>query len=194
MTNAESTEYPYLLACGSHQVSEGEVCLLEAVSLGPDVRPTPGLSRTDYPHDVEVCRAAFGRSLNDAYGRGAAADIERTRDCWPLIAALRGTAARNDSAQVAPFLIDRALRSWYPRSLAVYAQVLRADGSAECCDAAALIDQVIDRLKTLPRVARADLAARAARAAEIRTAARDLRRDMAAALLETCQPGWSYAP
>ena len=216
MTTPEETkpEFPYLLASGAHGVDSDDCCLLEACSIPVGTLPAPGVDRTDRPPDVCSVRAAFGRSLNDSYGRGDAADLERTRDLWPLVETLRGTAARKDGQRVSLYLVDRTFRDWYPRSLALYAKALRAvahkSGALEvrCLECAGLIDTIVGRLRGLAPItdvgsaalaALADLAARAARAAlagdpalaeEIRTTGRELRREMAAALLETCQSDW----
>jgi hypothetical protein len=197
LTDAPETEFPYLLACGAHGNDEDCCCLLEAASLPASTLPAPGVERTDHPPDVCSVRAQFGRSLNDAYGRGREADIKRTRDLWPLVDALRGTAARNDSDKVAVFLATRALKDWYPRFLVLYARILREEGSVNAVAAAEAIDKVVERLRTLEirdgaaLAALADLAARAALADEIKQLGRDLRKEMAAALLETCASGWA---
>jgi hypothetical protein len=206
-----------ILGYGGHDDDSEEVCLLEACSLPPGVRPRKGLPRTDHPPDVEPVRAQFGRTLNDSYGEGPDADRERTEDCAALVTALRGTAALKDGDRVVRFLLERALRTWWPDSLAGTAQMLRetCGQHAELRDATekatAAIDAVITKLQEMPvpslaaladladRADLADLAARAARAdlAALRkkhppvdvwlTKRREMRKAMAEALLETCR-------
>src|SRR6516164_9776915 len=126
----------FTFAYGAKGGRDCKLCLLEACSIPADILRSENLRMwleehrdqvTDHPDD-SVCkvRAAFGRVLNDSYPDTAEGAIERTRDLGPLEMALRGTAARGDSAKVALILWDRSLRDWYPRSLETSIALMRA--------------------------------------------------------------------
>jgi hypothetical protein len=119
---------------GRHTANDEAVCLLEAVSLPLNVVPRRGMKRSSSPPDVCGARAAFGRSLNDAYGCGDDADLARTAELGQLYFALRMTKDRNDRDAVETFLFDRATRDWFPRLLSVSAALLRAAGARKTCD------------------------------------------------------------
>ncbi len=167
--------FPFLLDNGSHEDEECECCLVELASLQPLgcraesisdlVRPAAGLKRDD--HDPTVCpaRAAFARNLNDSYPQTGEGRRDLTRENWRTACALKGTASRNDGAQVVGCLLTRAFRDWWPPVLEIYAKVFREEGGEKAVAAADAIDLVVDKMREIKPTAIADLADLADRAA-----------------------------